>query len=178
MVTEKMDGENCTMYRDGLHARSTDGRDHPSRSWVKRLHAGIRFGIPKGWRVCGENLYARHSIAYDGLPSYFLVFGIYDESNRLLDWERTVTLSRTLGLRCVPLLYRGPYDLERIQDCYTGRSRFGHSMQEGYVLRPAGSILWEDHETSLLKFVREGHVQTDGKWMHRRVVPNGLRESC
>jgi len=28
VVTEKMDGENCTMYLDYIHARSIDGRNH------------------------------------------------------------------------------------------------------------------------------------------------------
>lgn len=35
VITEKMDGENTTLYRDGLHARSLDSRHHPSRNWVK-----------------------------------------------------------------------------------------------------------------------------------------------
>jgi len=39
VVTEKMDGENTTLYDDTLHARSIDGRYHPSRDWVKRFWA-------------------------------------------------------------------------------------------------------------------------------------------
>lgn len=39
VVTEKLDGENTTLYRDGLHARSMDSAHHPSRTWVKALHA-------------------------------------------------------------------------------------------------------------------------------------------
>lgn len=62
VVTEKMDGENTTMYRDYIHARSVDGRSHPSRAWVKQLHGRICFDIPEGWRFCGENMYAQHSI--------------------------------------------------------------------------------------------------------------------
>ena len=37
VVTEKLDGENTTLYRDGLHARSLDSAHHPSRAWVKSL---------------------------------------------------------------------------------------------------------------------------------------------
>ena len=69
VITEKMDGENTSMYRDGIHARSIDGRHHPSRDWVKALHGKICLEIPEGWRLCGENLYARHSIAYEELES-------------------------------------------------------------------------------------------------------------
>ena len=32
VVTEKMDGENTTLYRDYMHARSVDSRFHPSRN--------------------------------------------------------------------------------------------------------------------------------------------------
>lgn len=34
IVTEKMDGENTSMYRDNIHARSLDGRNHSSRNSV------------------------------------------------------------------------------------------------------------------------------------------------
>lgn len=72
VVTEKMDGENTTLYREGLHARSVDSRHHPSRAWIKAFHAQWRHLIPPGWRFCGENLFAEHSIRYDSLPSYFI----------------------------------------------------------------------------------------------------------
>jgi hypothetical protein len=35
VVTEKLDGENTTLYADHVHARSVDSAHHPSRSWVK-----------------------------------------------------------------------------------------------------------------------------------------------
>lgn len=38
VITEKMDGENTTMYPDFIHARSLDSKDHPSRHYVKTLH--------------------------------------------------------------------------------------------------------------------------------------------
>ena len=55
VVTEKMDGENTTMYNDYIHARSLDSASHPSREWVKNLHAQIQWQIPDGWRICGES---------------------------------------------------------------------------------------------------------------------------
>ena len=36
IVTYKMDGENTTLYRDHMHARSIDSAFHESRSWVKQ----------------------------------------------------------------------------------------------------------------------------------------------
>ena len=84
VVTEKLDGENTTMYTDYIHARSLDSHHHPSRDWVKQLHGEIGYKIPVGWRVCGENMYARHSIVYYDLTTYFYGFSIWDETNTAL----------------------------------------------------------------------------------------------
>src|SRR5690348_10774698 len=72
VVTEKMDGEGTTFYNDGYHARSLDSKFHASRSWVAALHGSIAHQIPEGMRICGENLYAEHSIRYENLSTYFM----------------------------------------------------------------------------------------------------------
>lgn len=64
VVTEKMDGENTSMYQCVIHARSIDSINHLSRDWVKNFWNEIRYNIPVGWRICGENLYAKYSISY------------------------------------------------------------------------------------------------------------------
>ncbi len=84
VVTEKMDGENTTLYNDYIHARSIDSRFHPSRAWVKALQVQVGYKIPIRWRICGENLYARHSISYNNLPSYFMAFSVWNELNQCL----------------------------------------------------------------------------------------------
>lgn len=84
VVTVKMDGENTSLYRDHIHARSLDFLTGAERSIVKSLHAQIAHEIPEGWRLCGENLYAQHSIHYAGLPDYFLLFSIWNERNECL----------------------------------------------------------------------------------------------
>lgn len=61
LVTEKLDGECTTLYKDYSHARSLDSNHHPSRDWVKRFHSEIAHNIPEGWRVCGENVFAKHN---------------------------------------------------------------------------------------------------------------------
>ena len=174
VVTEKLDGENTTMYRDFMHARSIGGRSHPSRNWVKNLHARIAHEIPEGWRVCGENMYAAHSIHYVNLPSFFIVFAVYNGRNICIPWEETCECAQLLGLPVVPLLCRGTYDEARVRACHTGRSAYAGSGQEGYVMRRAGEISWSAHAGSFGKFVRKGHVQTSHGWMHRRIGLNKL----
>lgn len=74
VVTIKMDGENISMYHKGIHARSMNSANHPSRTFVKRIWANKVMGIiGENVRVCGENLYAKHSIHYKNLEDYFLL---------------------------------------------------------------------------------------------------------
>ena len=102
-MSEKMDGECTTIYADGYcHARSLDSGPHESRTWVRRLAGEIAHRIPAGWRLCGENLYARHSIPYDALPSYFLCFSIYDERDVCLAWSDTRDFAADIGVETVP----------------------------------------------------------------------------
>jgi hypothetical protein len=107
VVTEKLDGEQTTLYSDHIHARSVDSADSSgTRDWVKNLWAQIRSDIPLGWRVCGENLYAKHSIGYENLESFFYVHSMWDESNRCISYEDTVEWADLLNLHVAPLLYR------------------------------------------------------------------------
>lgn len=177
VVTEKLDGENTTIYADGYtHARSRDSKGHPSRDWVKRLAARIGGeGLPETLRICGENLFARHSIAYRALPSYFLVFGIYD-GEVCLSWDETVGWCELLGLEPVPVLYRGIWDEKKVKACWTGESQASPGdLQEGYVIRLAAGFAVDDFAKSVAKMVRQGHVQTEDHWMYAEMVPNRLR---
>jgi len=171
VITEKMDGENTSMYRDGIHARSIDGRHHPSRDWAKALHGRICREIPERWRFCGENVYARHSIAYDSLDSYFYLFSIWDENNESLSWNEVLEWAAILELHTVPELYRGEWNesfARKITD------NLDVSTQEGIVVRDTSRFHYDDFGTSLAKWVRKGHVQTDQHWMFAEVVPNQL----
>lgn len=169
VVTEKLDGENTTLYPDGLHARSLDSAHHPSRTWVKALQGRIGPGIPAGWRVCGENVHARHSLAYDGLESWFYGFSVWDGSGRCLDWDTTVRFLRRLGVPAPPVLWRGTFDERALRAL-----RLDTERQEGYVVRTTGGFTAAQFGQRVAKWVRTGHVQTDTHWMHAAVVENGL----
>jgi len=170
VVTEKMDGENTTLYREGLHARSVSSLDHPSRAWVKRLWGQVSSDIPEGWRVCGENLYAKHSIFYTTLPSYFMVFNIWTGNNTSLSWDTTVEWCALLDLQTVPVLWRGVWS----EDIVRGLWEPSES-REGYVVRLASEFPYEDFGKSVAKWVRPNHVQTSAHWMTEKVVPNLLK---
>ncbi|MFF5703030.1 RNA ligase family protein [Streptomyces sp. NPDC012794] len=168
VVTEKLDGENTTLYADGLHARSLDSAHHPSRAWVKGLQSRIGARIPQGWRVCGENVYARHSLAYEELDSWFYGFSVWD-GDHCLDWDRTVRFLGRLGVPVPRVLWRGTYDERALR-----RLRIDTTRQEGYVVRTTAGFDRADFGRYAAKWVRGGHVRTDTHWMYAPVVPNGL----
>lgn len=169
VVTEKMDGENTSIYCDGIHARSIDGRSHPSRSWVKGLQAQVGHTIPAGFRVCGENLFAQHSLRYEQLASYFMVFSVWDNSNTCLSWEHTQQFASERGLACVPTLFTGEW-----RDDLIASLSFDPATMEGFVVRTAAAFHFDGFAEHVAKWVRRGHVQTDEHWMQAAVVPNGL----
>lgn len=195
VVTEKMDGENTTMYRDYLHARSLEYAPHASRDRVKAMWANIAHDIPDGWRVCGENLYAEHSIHYRDLPSYFMVFSVWNDKNVCLSWDETKEWAALLGFPTVPVLAEGVwgghpskavpwrvFDRQWIEDAWKIRTEpdmhEDRQETEGYVVRVAGEFHYKDFRRNVAKYVRANHVQhKDGHWSNRRVIPNELRRS-
>ena len=174
VITVKMDGENSSLYADYLHARSTEYNPHPSRSWLKSLHARIAHDIPVGWRVCGENLWAKHSIHYRHLEDLFLVFSVWNDKNECLSWEQTKEWAGLLGLKMVPVLYEGMWDQKLVQGLDVGLHD-GDPM-EGYVVRVAESFHYKDFRKSVAKYVRKGHVQTHGHWIRSMLEPNKTKD--
>lgn len=184
VVSEKMDGECTTIYSDGyVHARSLNTSPHASRSWVKQLASQVAYKLPANYRLCGENLFAYHSIFYTELPTYFFVFAIFDENNYCLSWDETEKLCKELDLTTVPVIYRGVWSEEYIRSLWQGKGShptFVDSGQEpcqaeGYVVRLAEEFSYDDYNKCTGKMVRANHVQTDQQWMFRSVVPNLLR---
>lgn len=195
VVTEKMDGENTSMYQDHIHARSIDSKHHASRSMVKALHAQIKHEIPGNFRICGENLFAWHSIFYTELPSHFMVFGIYDSKNNCLPWNDVLEWCDMLGLATVPTLYKGEWDESKIRSMWQGKGTyptfeaidpeiqfpkypddFEPCVAEGYVVRLADGFSYNDHAKATAKYVRPHHVKTSQYWMLRAPFPNLLRQ--
>ena len=170
VVTEKMDGENTTMTRNKCYARSLDSVSHESRTWVKSQWAKLSYFIPESYRVCGENLYAKHSIFYMDLKSYFYGFSIW-ENDRCLSWDDTLMWFTLLDIVSVPVLYRGVYDEDTIK-----RISIDENIQEGYVVRITHEFNISDFPICVGKYVRKNHVNTNEHWMNQKIIPNKLRD--
>ena len=171
--TEKRDGECTTLYADHYHARSLDSNNHESRNWVKGLWGSIKHDIPDNWRICGENIYAKHSVGYEDLETYFEVFSIWNEKNICLSWKETVEYCGIFGLKTVPVLFEGIYDEKFVSEFH---KTLDLDKQEGFVIRNAEEFAYDDFDKNLAKWVRKGHVQTNNHWMLDKIIPNKLKK--
>lgn len=172
IISKKMDGECTSMYSDNIHARSLDSRGGIDRDWVKQFWATVAHNIPKNWRICGENLWATHSIQYTDLPSFFMGFSVWNEENTCLDWDTTVIYLNTWGIEPVPVMYDIIWNEDAVRKLHL---ELNSNQDEGYVVRLADSFRYEDFAHSVAKYVRKNHVQTDKHWRTQKIIPNNLK---
>jgi hypothetical protein len=172
LITEKMDGENTTIHSAGTHARSPDSRYHPSRDWLKAFAAGVSPQLEIGERIVGENLYAKHSVGYDELPSYFLGFS-WIVGDDIQPWDATLNRFNELGIEPVKTLYRGPFGEGVFEEV---AERLDLIKQEGFVVRSAAGFKEAEMPTRMGKYVRAGHVQSEVHWTKSELIPNRLTQ--
>lgn len=177
VVTIKMDGENTTIYNDYTHARSLNSLvDSEDRRWVEALRKSkIENNVPDSFRICGENLFYKHTCAYDDLESMFYVFSIWD-SNKCLSWDETIMWCGMLDLKTVPVIYEGVYDKNRILDEFNKYMRSNKSV-EGFVVRLRDEFDLSEFDVSLNKYVRGSFVIPDNHWRYSKKEINGLRDN-
>jgi len=179
MICEKLDGENTSCYTDRITARSLETSSHPSRNWVKNLWAQFSYNIPTGWRVCGENMFAKHAIHYskangNALKTFFYMFSIWDDKNMCLSWDETVEWAELLGLTLVPVYYYGVYNIDVIADL-NKKMETSPDIVEGYVIRLAREYHYSEFRDVCGKYVRKNHVQNNhGHWTTQKIIKNEL----
>ena len=115
VITEKLDGSNTALMRNGVF-----GRSHAAittNSWDRYIteYCGlfdrVKNLIGENEIIYGENLYAVHSIEYNKLPSYFFIFNIRDEKE-FYSWDEIEEMSNILDIPTVPVLFKGVFSDE------------------------------------------------------------------
>lgn len=179
VLTEKMDGSNVCLTAENVFARSHAGAPkHPSFDALKAGHAAIRGKIPSYMQVFGEWLFARHSIAYTALKSYFQVFAVRDlRTLRWASWDEVGLWAEELGTVTVPVVSPSKtLGTEAGLEAWTTSEAtwaLGKDPREGVVVRWADSFMDAEFEQAVAKWVRADHVQTDEHWTTQVVVRNG-----
>ena len=120
--------------------------------------------------MCGENLWAEHSIGYQRLDDYFLLFSVWNERNTCLPWSETLEYAALFGLKTVPVLYEGAGDRRLIETLHA--KEYAGDPMEGYVVRRAGSFPYADFRRAAGKYVRSGHNVNNHDWKRQQVKQN------
>ena len=185
-VDEKVDGANLGIHFEaGEDAPSVQNRGHvlgrgehaqyaPLWGWLTERQDRLRKHLGHKYVLYGEWLYARHSVRYERLPSYFLAFDLLDKSTgKFLDRE---TLRRVCDRCDVDVVYSAAVDhvFRTVQAVASavGISRFSHSERaEGLYLRheEAGFLVGR------YKWVRPNFTAgITEHWATRPIEKNGL----
>lgn len=178
IITEKMDGANVGIirYRDTFHLQKRGSlvgdSEHAQfnffKAWSYNNYDKI-MQIPKGTVLYGELMYAKHTIFYDRLPSYFLAFAWLNKgNNKYYKWEEMKNLCDNIGLHTVPLIHQGYVDRMELFDMIPKVSSYGSMMAEGIVV-------WNHKKGMRGKVVRpefQKSMDDEGYWMRRPVTQN------
>ena len=101
IVTEKLDGQNDCLKKDGVFARLyTAPSAHP---WDKPLwdRWELLKNDLKDLEIFGENMYGIHSIVYKNLESFYYVFAVR-EKGVWLSWEEVKFYASMMDFPTVP----------------------------------------------------------------------------
>lgn len=174
VLTEKMDGENTTLTSSVYYARSIDSVYNWTRSWVAKMHSILKFDIPENIKFVGENLFAKHSIEYNDLEGYFYLFSAWENKegeveDYCIPYDELCEYAELLDLPMPKVLYRGVFDIDIIKNI---AKNIDFNKVEGFVCRLTDGFYRSEFEECVVKYVREGHVQTDEHWL-KNAVQNG-----
>lgn len=190
---DKLDGANTAIYFDSYGNPIIRNRNHilnkgygkketpaklqyrPIWNWAyehldnfKRLREKLDFEPA----VYGEWLYARHTINYDLLPSYFIAFDIYDGKN-FLDSRTARQYLQNSGFDLPPLLREGKIkSFNELEALMERKSSFSSSDTiEGLYIKAFDG----EKVTHRFKMVRQGFIQGE-HWNKSALNRNLLRK--
>jgi ATP-dependent RNA circularization protein (DNA/RNA ligase family) len=130
-------------------------------------------GLTESLMVFGEWCAARHSLDYDQLPDWWLMFDVYDRKvERFWCTTRRNAWAAELGMSVVPCMFKGQTSMTRLQgEVADTVSRFRIGGIEGVIVRNEGKM-WLEART---KLVRGDFIQTIAQhWRGRLLEPNHL----
>ena len=181
VITEKLDGSNVSLESDDCYARTHSGAPtHPSFDALKSLHASVKSKIASNLQLFGEWCFALHSIKYESLPNYLMLFNVRDlDNDTWLSWDEVVLWAEEINVPTVPVLFKGIINSEKELKQLTDKLMLEPSLygpqREGLVVRVFEAFKDEDFSKSVLKRVRKDHVQTSEHWREQVIVKNKIK---
>ncbi|MBF0622153.1 MAG: RNA ligase family protein [Magnetococcales bacterium] len=185
VVEEKLDGANLgiSLSQEGVIQFQNRGQYliEPFKGQFSRLNAWVdqhRYSLidqlDSELILFGEWCAVKHSLDYDALPDWFLVFDVFDRKcERFWSSQRRNELANSLMLPVPPMIFQGTATkAELIALLEVKGSHFRQGALEGIVIRQELSD-WCD---SRAKLVRSEFTQTiDTHWSHRHIQWNQMQ---
>lgn len=182
VVEEKIDGANIGLSLTGdgkLLAQNRGqyltapyvGQFARLPEWLAQHEEQLRDQLDTSLILFGEWSAARHSVCYDRLPDWLLVFDVYDRAaGRFWSSRRRSALASAAGLAPVPVLLRGRTDLTELEQLLVvSSSRYRTGLMEGVVVRRETADWCE----SRAKLVHTDFIQAiEEHWSRRRIEWN------
>ncbi len=188
VVEEKLDGANLGFSLDAQGQLQTQNRGQYLQApfagqfarlpdWLARAGDRVELALlglaATPVILFGEWCAARHSLGYDHLPDWFLLFDVYDKTQgRFWSVQRRNALAETYGFATVPRLYEGLATLDQLKAMLQETpSRYRSGSLEGVVIRHDSENWCE----ARAKLVRSDFTQAiDEHWSRRRDEWNRL----
>lgn len=143
-------------------------------SWLAQHQWKLREQLSADLILFGEWCAARHSLDYESLPDWLVVFDVYDRAaQRFWSSQRRNALAETLGLVVAPTLYEGKASLTKLKKLLASTvSRYRQGAAEGLVVRKENRQWCE----SRAKLVRAEFTQAiDDHWRSRAIKWNRVK---
>lgn len=182
LIEEKLDGANLGISLDNqneLRAQNRgqylpqpfSGQFSRLNSWLGQHGEILKQTLTPELILFGEWCAARHSLDYNQLPDWFLLFDVYDrKAGRFWSVERRNALAQVLNFTTVPLLKRTRITCDQLVELLDDtQSRYRNGKVEGIVIR-SDSPLWCENRAKLVN--REFVQAIEDHWRSRAIEWN------
>lgn len=187
VAEEKIDGANLGLSLDSTGRLRAQHRGQflktPYRGQFARLTEWMALHgddliahLEPGWIAFGEWCAARHSIHYDRLPDWWILFDLYyEEDSSFATTEARNKFGKDVGLATVIELFRGHATMASLRQLLTSTlSRYRDGPLEGIVIRSESPIRLR----ARAKLVRAEFSQAiDHHWQNRHIEWNRLESA-
>lgn len=188
VVEEKLDGANVGLSLapdGGLRAQNRGqylvephaGQFARLPAWLAQHGEGLRSVLTPNLILFGEWCAARHSLSYEMLPDWLLLFDVYDRSaDRFWNSTRRNALARSAGLVTVPQVQYGKTTVPTLKKLVGDTaSRYRAGALEGVVIRRE-CVDWCEARA---KLVRPDFTQAiETHWRKRAIEWNRVEYSA
>lgn len=188
VVEEKLDGANLGLSLSpagGLRAQNRShflaepytGQFSRLASWLTLHTHALCAALTPDLILFGEWCAARHSLSYDRLPDWFLLFDVLDRrAQKFWSSARRNALAQDVGLSCVAQIAHGRVSLPQLENMLAIEpSRYRQGPLEGLVVRSEA----QDWCRSRAKLVRADFAQgIDTHWRKRAIDWNRVNPAA